>query len=815
MEYTKFRDSITRRVPPSDLFPALAVDEEHNIYVFDDNYIGFAFICEPLSGIGHNIDSQLNSLFNSDWPTNTFIQTSLFSSPDIYDRLFNMSDLRGKCFDDDCLSVNGSQRIASQFMKAHYEFLERSIDESIEKQNNTRLRNIQILITVKFPSPDKIDNKAFNQIIKHKESTQSILNNVNLQPVEMDPDSYVRIMSVIMNGSDDASWRSRQMLYRDDDLLRNQFADASTAIEFDDVQMKIGERHVRTLSVKRMPHLISLANTVRYLGDPFTGSRGIRNSMVMTLSMFFGDQEAERSKVENEKNALTYQASGQLSRFVNKIKQQKSSIDILSAALEDGDRVVRGYLSFVMFSDDEESATRDVSNCIAYYRDLGFQLQEDRLINLPVFLNSMPFGCDKNSYNALQRFKRMGTRHATSLLPISGDWKGLGGMAMPLVSRNGQLMGFDLFSNPVNANSIVSAESGSGKSFFMNALIMSYVSMGAKIFAIDAGRSYKSVCELLGGDYIDMDDKTDISLNPFANLESWVEESDILMALLISMIERKDSLSDEQTVHLRKFTKELWDEHKNESTIELLAEKIDAHRNEEGKIVDSIQSLALRLYEFTPSGEYGHFFSGDNVPNFKKQFTVLELDNLQHRKHLQKVVLVQLISIIQRQFFQGDRKTPQILIVDESWELLTSGEASSFLEASFRKFRKYNASAIILTQSINDVYQNERGRAMAENASTKLLLGQTSETIESLKASKRIDLSEGGYELLKSVHKVDGQYSEVFIHSKYGSGIGRLIMSREMQLFFTTNPVERNRIDDLVEQGHSEMSACKLLAKTI
>ncbi|MBT4838369.1 MAG: type IV secretion system protein TraC, partial [Methylococcales bacterium] len=520
-------------------------------------------------------------------------------------------------------------------------------------------------------------------------------------------------------------------------------------------------------------------------------------------------------KVENEKNALTFQAGGQLSRFVNKIKQQKDSIDILSAALEDGDRVIKGYLSFVLLSDNEESATRDVSNCISYYRDLGFQLQEDKLINLPVFLNAMPFGCDKESFNSLHRFKRMGTRHATNMIPICGDWKGMGNMVLPMVSRNGQLMGFDLFANPVNANAICAAESGSGKSFFMNALIMSYISIGARVYAIDAGKSYRSICEMVNGDFIDMDDKTDISLNPFASMTNWIEESDVLMALLISMIERKDSLSDDQTVSLKKFAKKIWDDHGQDSDLDMLVELIDNYRNDKGEVDESIRSLALRLHEFTSKGEYGHFFTGDNVPSFNKRMTVLELDNMQHRKHLQKVVLVQLISIIQRQFFQGDRKTPQILIVDESWDLLTSGEASGFLEASFRKFRKYMGAAIIITQSINDVYANERGRAMAENASTKILMGQTAETVESLKASKRIDMSDGGYEWLKTVHKVDGQYSEAFIHSKYGSGIGRLILPREMQLFFTTTASERTKIDSLVAQGHSEIGACKILAKTM
>ncbi len=65
--------------------------------------------------------------------------------------------------------------------------------------------------------------------------------------------------------------------------------------------------------------------------------------------------------------------------------------------------------------------------------------------------------------------------------------------------------------------------------------------------------------------------------------------------------------------------------------------------------------------------------------------------------------------------------------MDEAWDLLKEGEVSVFMEHAYRKFRKYGGSVVIATQSINDLYENAVGRAIAENSASMYLLGQTEE----------------------------------------------------------------------------------------
>ncbi len=81
------------------------------------------------------------------------------------------------------------------------------------------------------------------------------------------------------------------------------------------------------------------------------------------------------------------------------------------------------------------------------------------------------------------------------------------------------------------------------------------------------------------------------------------------------------------------------------------------------------------------------------------------------------------------------------------------------------------------------------------------LLGQTPETVESIKKSGRLAVSEGCYELLKTVHTMSGVYSEIFIKSANGMGIGRLIVSEFQKLLYSTSAGDVAAITHYTDQG--------------
>ena len=81
---------------------------------------------------------------------------------------------------------------------------------------------------------------------------------------------------------------------------------------------------------------------------------------------------------------------------------------------------------------------------------------------------------------------------------------------MLLQSRRGQIMSLDLRDSSTNANAVIFAESGAGKSFLTQAMVAEYLSMGAKVFTIDIGRSYYKLCKWLGGEFIEFKDRKSV-----------------------------------------------------------------------------------------------------------------------------------------------------------------------------------------------------------------------------------------------------------------------------------------------------------------
>src|SRR5690606_29387499 len=133
-----------------------------------------------------------------------------------------------------------------------------------------------------------------------------------------------------------------------------------------------------------------------------------------------------------------------------------------------------------------------------------------------------------------------------------------------------------------------------------------------------------------------------------------------------------------------------------------------------------VRDLATQLYAFSSDGSYGRFFSGGNNLDLNDQFTVLELEELKSRQHLQKVVLFQLIYQIQQEVYLGDRDRKKIVIIDEGWDLIQNGgpEVKMFIEHAYRRFRKYGASVLLITQSVQDMYKSSIGEALIDNSAT-------------------------------------------------------------------------------------------------
>lgn len=778
--------------------PVQAYDEQSKLFLCDDSTLGFAFECVPLAGGDQHTKERIEQLVAGDYPPGTIMQFFLYRSPDIEPQLNALARIRQDHMDGPLAGVV-KQRI--DFLRAHTKQNIHGRSFSGGDYDCGRIQESRLIVSIKIPFEGKEPKENDVVLTKTWETkTESALSSVGLWPYALSASRYIRLMQSIINWSPNATWRNMPVMgeWEEDKTISAQIFDPTTDLVIADKStLQLGEHcFVKVMSAKRIPDAFFFTEAMKYVGNTMGGNDKLTINYAVCCNVFFPVTQSEKSKLETKRTWTVNQAVGPMLKFVPVLADKKHSFDILSESFQKGAKPIRMTFSVLLFSDSRKAVERAAVSAQSYWDTMHFHLMEDYFITAPMFQNCLPLCAEKEAVFHLDRYKTMTTRELPVLLPVFGEWKGTGTFHVALISRNGQLMSLSLHDSDTNKNAVIAAESGSGKSFLLNEIIVSYLSEGAQVWVIDAGKSYKKLNEQLDGDFLQFDEASNICLNPFELIDDWKEDEDTISALIAAMASEKEKLSDFQMAGLKQILKRLWETKGQAMTVDDIAAECLGHTEQR------MHDIGQQLFSFTSKGGYGQYFHGHNTMRFENPFTVLELDELQGRTHLRQVVLMQLIFQIQREMYLGERNRKKIMIIDEAWDLIKSGPVSVFIEHGFRKFRKYGGSAIIATQSLNDLYENPVGRAIAENANMMLLLGQKPETIASIRDSGRLVLSEAGFNLLSTVASVGGVYSEIFVKSGHtGVGVGRLIVSNFEKMLFSTAPEDVNAIENYTNRG--------------
>ncbi len=551
-----------------------------------------------------------------------------------------------------------------------------------------------------------------------------------------------------------------------------------------------------------------------YLGEVMSGSNGLRDPTLLCMNLWFRDRESEAASIQKETMWLTNQSGQAITRFRPEILDQKRSFDLASKQIGDGDRIIRMCFGMVVITPDEKTSLAAVANAQAYMRTFGFKMMEDKYLCAPMFGNFMPFGTDVVSHAALRRWKRTTARGAVPLLPVMAEWRGTGTPSLLLVSRNGQLMSLSNWDSDTNFNCAIAAESGSGKSFLAQTLLQNARMTGDRFWIVDKGKSYTNIVEMMGGQRLSFGPSSGLCLNPWTIVDDYEADEDLLYSLISAMAAMNDPLSDVQSAEVKRLMRLTFNSVGREAmTIDHLAHVLLQQTD------PRIRDVGTQLHPFTREGGYGRLFYGRNNYEVDNPVILLELDDLEGRAHLQRVVLLQLMFQIRREMGRLPRTVRKYLLIDEAWELLAGNgiaggadPVADFVGKAYRQFRKHGGGALTITQSISDYFQNEVTRTIWANSAHKWLLGQRPEAIEAAKREGQLDIGDHGFRLLRGVHTVKGEYSEIFMHTPQGYGVGRLIVPPVFRKLFSTTATDVGRIAEMRERGMPLMKAIEKLA---
>lgn len=750
-------------------------------------FLGAVWIGEPLSGLDETTVRRLQGTMSAEFRPGTIIQIQQIVSPfiepiiDLYAGARTKTRIEGKVPQ---VIMNTSMHRAEMFLDGR--------ETPMIESNDIPTNSAMIVVSIKVPCGKQPKAAEMKEINDTAMKLAEGLSTVGLRLHRVGAGPYLAICRRLLRirSPHDES-------YNDELLLRDQILQPGDNIVVRKDHLLINDTElVRILSVKQYPKQTNLGVMGHLIGDPGGINNQITVPYTLTLTMHYPEQSKRSASIRTKAQSINYQAYGPMLRFIPILAAKKEGFDVLIKEMDEGAVIVEASLTLALYSDEKHKLEKMTGMVRAYYSSFGFEMSEERYITWPVFWHTFPLFPAPESIKQLYRFRTMAVKHAVQFFPIIGEWQGTGvGGASIYLTRRGKPMLIDFYDSPTNYNGIIFAESGAGKSYLSQQIIQDYLSIGAKVWVMDVGRSYLKQNLIYGGEFIEFSEQSHACLNPFTNVDDIDDEMDVLKAILAKMAAPTDHLDDFRMAALGEAIKATWGAIGRKMTVTEVAAYLKKQSDQR------IADLATMLFPFTRNGEYGSWFDGPNNLHFNRDYVVLELEELNGKKHLQQVVLLMLVSKIQHEMFISELKgegRKKLLVVDEAWSLLNDPGVAKFLETGYRRFRKSLGSALICTQSLDEFYASPSGRAIAANSAFYLIMQQKAESIVAVKDSKRLDLDEYTMDQLKTVHTVSDpkvapsrRYSECMFYTPRGIGIGRLVVDPVSQVIYSSSGDER------------------------
>lgn len=137
---------------------------------------------------------------------------------------------------------------------------------------------------------------------------------------------------------------------------------------------------------------------------------------------------------------------------------------------------------------------------------------------------------------------------------------------------------------------------------------------------------------------------------------------------------------------------------------------------------------------------------------------------------------------------------------------------ADFVETYARTCRKYGASLITATQSLNDYYKSEGSIAALENSDWFVILQQKPETIADFKKLDRFDMNDAVEAMMRSIKRNGTEYSDMIIKGPEMLAMGRLVLDPYSATLYSSSPNVFAAIDEKTAAGLTMAEAIEEVA---
>jgi len=504
--------------------------------------------------------------------------------------------------------------------------------------------------------------------------------------------------------------------------------------------IKLGEKIAKSFFIFSYP---------RYLNSGWL-SPAINLNVPMDISFFIHPVNSEQI-LKKLRSKITQVSSELLER------QQKGLIR--DPALETGyqdienlrdkiitaqEKMFRFGLYITIYENSEEQIKETETTLRSIFESRLIYIKPSSFKQKDGFISTSPYGLDLISVHV-----PMDTEPLSTTFPfISFDLSSNEGILYGINGHNNSLVLFDRFTLE-NANMVVFAKSGSGKSYAIKLEILRYLMWGVDVMVIDPENEYEFLADGVGGDFFKISLTSGNHVNPFDIPVPGPEDNpeDILRSNIINLVgllrimlggltPEEDSILDQaltETYAIRDITPTsdpaTWQEN-----VPIMSDFAEVLENMTGA-----ESLTRRLKKFT-EGTFAGFFNQKSNITINKSFIVFGIRDME--ESLKPIALF----IVMRYIWNIVRTTikKRILVVDEAWWLMQSEDGASFLFGLVKRGRKYWLGITTITQDIEDFMKSSYGKAIITNSSLQLLLKQSTAAMEVLQTTFNLTEQERG-----------------------------------------------------------------------
>ncbi len=511
--------------------------------------------------------------------------------------------------------------------------------------------------------------------------------------------------------------------------------------------LQIGDRYVRTLFISSYPYVAS----VGWLNMLINFNHNIDISHhIEQINPLLALPKLNRKITELESTKRTMQKQG---------KVIGSEItDPLESAIELKDKIQRGQeklfqVSIYMTITADTLADLNkittiletvMSTRLFYIKTATFRQLEGLQTTLPRGENKLGQNRNLDSSSAALTFPFV----SSELVQESGILYGIN-------KSNNSLVIVDRFSLN-NANAIIFAQSGSGKSYTAKVEILRQLMQGTRVIVIDPEREYKQLTKSVKGTYIRLSATSKEKINPFDfslksyngknNLAEHIQDLTEIISLLVGSLNSEERAVVDKalietykkigiTMRRKRFAKD--------QKFPLLKDFYKTLKKMKQK------DLCDRLERFV-TGSLSTVFDGQTNVNLDNRLVVFDIKDLDDS--LRQIMILATANFVHSQVKADPQK--RILVIDEAWILLQHEESARFLAGLVRRARKHYLGVTLISQQANDFLNQEYGRAIASQSSLRILMRQDTTTIK--KVAGEFNLSEYEQRYLLTCDKGEG-----------------------------------------------------------